>query len=774
MKRIRQPKNNSKRTILLAAILLCLTGFAVYYFGIFKRTHLTSIEISHQLPMGFAKSRQFTAIGKYSDNSSRDITNMVAWRSSDTEIAAISNVDGTRGLVHSRNAGQTTITATDQSTRVVGTTLLNVLDAQLDSISVSPPETTITLGQKQQLTAMGTFSDGKKKEVTQSIIWGSSASSVAFLEDPVGSPGTVTSAATGSTIITAKDPKTGVIGTTSLTVSEARLISFDLSPNNPTIALGTDLPISATGTFSDGSTHEITTGLLWASSNQSVIQINDSAASKGMIHTKSVGSAVITATDPETGLTGSSTISVKKASIVSLSILQKNPVIPLGKTKQFMVRCKYSDGSSHVLKSSVSWSSSNPAVAQFKANGNQAGVAQSKTTGTTNITATAPQTGISTTTTLTIAPPKLVSYVISPRFPSLSLGKIQQLSVNGIFTDQSKKNLTNTSKWSIADPKIAKISNVLDKKGVITSLATGSTTISVKDTQTNISVTTTLIVTAAELVSMSISPAHAIIPLGQKKQLSVTGTLSDGSNIDLTQNVNWMSSNLSVAMVGNTPGQKGNVFSKTTGVSVITIKDPATGIKGTSKISVTSKELVSVNIETENHQIPLGTTLELMAKGLYSDGSIEDITESGNWISETPSVISIKNNSGSKGWITGASIGKSTIRFTDTPSKTSKTLLLTVTPSTLKAILIDPKASAIYLGDLQQFKAIGEYTDGTQKDITELVEWQSSNSILASIRNNTGRKGLATALAVGSSTIIATDRTTQVSGKASITGQVSW
>ena len=170
----------------------------------------------------------------------------------------------------------------------------------------------------------------------------------------------------------------------------------------------------------------------------------------------------------------------------------------------------------------------------------------------------------------------------------------------------------------------------------------------------------------------------------------------------------------------------------------------------------------------------LGLTLALTAKGLFSDGSHDDVTESGNWRSATPSVISILNNPGSKGKITAASIGKSEITFTDTSSGTRKTILLTVVQPRLKAIQIDPKAPAIYLGTLQQFKATGEYTDGSQKDITESVEWKSSNPALASVRNNSGRKGLATSQAVGASIITATDPKTQISGQASLTGRVSW
>jgi trimeric autotransporter adhesin len=593
-----QPKNNSTTTILLTAILICFTGFAVYYFGVLKKTRLISIEISHPLPMEQGKTRQLTAIGQFSDNRSLDITNQVIWRSSDTEIAAISNMDGTRGMVNSSMAGQTTITATDQSTGIVGTTLLKVMDAELASISLLPETLTVIPGQKQQFTAMGTFSDGKKKEITSSVIWGSSASSVAFPEESMKSPGMVTSVSAGTTVITVKDPNTGVTGTASLTVSA-------------------------------------------------------------------------------------------------------------------------------------------PA------------------------------------TSLTVLPAKLLSCEISPRYPSLALGKTQQLTVSGVYTDQSRKDLTRTSIWAVENPEIAKISNDPDQQGVITALAVGSTNIRVKNTETGISATTTLIVTAAEMVTLAISPRHAVIPLGQNKQLSVTGTLSDGSKIDLTQDVNWSSSNLSAAIVGNTPGQKGNVFSRAAGISLITIKDPISGIQETSKISVTSKELVSIRIETEP-QIPLGTTLKLTAKGFYSDGSENEITESGDWSSGTPSVIAVMNQSGSKGRITTISLGESSITFTDTLSKTSKTIELSVTTPRLKAISIDPKTRSIYLGELQQFKAIGEYTDGTKKDITESIEWESSEPILSSIRNNQGRKGLATAHTVGSSIITATDISTKITGKAKITGREKW
>jgi hypothetical protein len=774
MKRKSVPKRNPVSMILLAVILLCIAGFTGYYFGILKRAYLTAIEISHPLPMEFSQSRQLTAFGKYSDDSTRDVTNRIIWHSSDMDVASISNAGGTSGLIVSGNAGKTTITATDPDTGIVGKTVVTVLAARLVSIALRPSELTITLGQKQQIKATGIYANGKQKDISSSVSWSSSAASIAFLEDTLGSPGLVTSAATGSTVITATDPGTGIIGTTSLTVSEAKLISFTLSPDDSQISLGSNFSLSATGSFSDGTSREITAELLWASLNRNVVDVNDTDAGKGLIYTKSAGSATITATDPETGLTGSAAIKVTKANILSLEILQMNPSIPLGENIQFTARCKFTDGSSHVLMDSLDWYSSNSSVAQFSSDTNKKGLAFSKNAGTVKITAKDSQTGKTATTSLNVTPAKLVSYLISPRFPSLAVGKKERLSVTGIYTDQSQKDLTKSSEWSVADQSVAKIANTYEEKGIVTSLSIGSTDISARDPESGKSVTTTLMVTSAELVSLDITPALSSMSLENQKQLFAKGTLSDGSTRDMTADVTWTSSNLSVAMVENTEGQKGNVISKTSGVSIITAKDPVTGIQGTSKISVTGTELMSIHIEPNTQTIPLGLNIQLNAQGLYSDKSIRDITHSATWFSENPSIISISNNPGNKGEIKAKSLGTSIISVKDSATGIIKALPLTVTKASLKAIQISPEQSEIYLGKLQQLKAIGEYTDGSTKDITESLDWQSSEPTLISVRNTPGRKGLATSLAVGSAIIEAMDPETKISGKTSVTGRVDW
>src|SRR5207245_5471100 len=100
----------------------------------------------------------------------------------------------------------------------------------------------------------------------------------------ISNQGLVTSMATGTSTITAT--LGAVSGSTSLTVSTARLVSITISPSNPRIAKGTSIRFTATGTFSDGSTSTSLSGLTWKSSKPNIAQVRGS----GLAHGKKSGS----------------------------------------------------------------------------------------------------------------------------------------------------------------------------------------------------------------------------------------------------------------------------------------------------------------------------------------------------------------------------------------------------------------------------------------------------------------------------------------------------
>jgi hypothetical protein len=116
-------------------------------------------------------TRQFSAIGTYSDSSTVDITESVTWASSATGVATISNTAGSRGLATAVTAGTCTITATDVATSVFDTAALAVTATTLVSIAVTPSSQTILVGQQVQYTAVGTYSDNSTLNITQAVTW---------------------------------------------------------------------------------------------------------------------------------------------------------------------------------------------------------------------------------------------------------------------------------------------------------------------------------------------------------------------------------------------------------------------------------------------------------------------------------------------------------------------------------------------------------------------------------------------------------------------------
>jgi len=76
------------------------------------------------------------------------------------------------------------------------------------------------------------------------------------------------------------------------------LVSLALSPSNPSIALNSvqQLKLTATGTFSDNSTQDLTASVTWNTSNPSVAQVMPIHGVFGVVGTSSVGTATITAT----------------------------------------------------------------------------------------------------------------------------------------------------------------------------------------------------------------------------------------------------------------------------------------------------------------------------------------------------------------------------------------------------------------------------------------------------------------------------------------------
>ena len=349
---------------------------------------LTSIAITPaNLSIAAKATQQFTATGKYSDGSSKDLTASVTWSSSDTAVATIKS----SGVASALAAGSTNITATMNG--VTGTAKLDVTSttATVTAIAVSPAGPTIAAGATQQFAVTATYSDGSKGPLTAGIAWSSSNKAVAA----INSSGLATAIAAGSTTITATANSFGA--TAKLTVNAAvtkTLSSISVTPSTPKVAVGATQQFAATATYSDGTTANVTSSATWASKNTSVATVNSS----GVATAVATGSTTITAT--LSGVSGSASVTVAAAgTLTAITVSPANASFAQGSTQQFTATAQYSDGTTADITSSATWSSSDTSVATISASGLATGV----TTGSTTISASLNSIVGSTGTTVTAA-----------------------------------------------------------------------------------------------------------------------------------------------------------------------------------------------------------------------------------------------------------------------------------------------------------------------------------------------------------------------------------
>jgi hypothetical protein len=169
------------------------------------------------------------------------------------------------------------------------------------------------------------------------------------------------------------------------------IVSLSVTPASPSLVKGQTQQFSAVATYDDGST-KVLSDAVWTTSSVTTMIVN----STGLATALSSGSVTISASS---GIaTGSTTVSIVDSPLTALNISPLNPSLSLAgtRTQQFSATGTFADGSSRDITSSVTWTSSNTAVASIST----IGLASAATEGTSDIKATSGT--ISATTTLTV------------------------------------------------------------------------------------------------------------------------------------------------------------------------------------------------------------------------------------------------------------------------------------------------------------------------------------------------------------------------------------
>jgi uncharacterized protein YjdB len=357
----------------------------------------------------------------------------------------------------------------------------------------------------------------------------------------------------------------GCAGTSSAPPVTVTLDAISVTPSASSIAFGTTQQFKAMGSFSDGSSQDITSSVTWSSSDNTIATISGSGLATPVKH----GLVTIKAT--KSGINGSTGLTITTV-LSSIAVSPSAPTVAFGTTQQFAATGNYDDGTSQDISASVTWSSSDKNVATI----NGAGLVTPVKHGQATITATSGATSGSSGLTVTTA---LASIALAPSTPKVFVGSTVQFTATGNYDDTTSADITSSVQWSSSDDSEATIDH--------TGLATG-----VKGGQPAITATLGLISQSANLNvtalldSISLSPIGPGIVVHAVRSFTATGNFNDGTAQDLTATAGWTSSDVSLATMA------GNVA---TGQSVgpVTIIATSTSANGSAVSGTTALNIVS-------------------------------------------------------------------------------------------------------------------------------------------------------------------------------------
>lgn len=443
---------------------------------------LTSVQVSSTetsgLPVGYF--RQYEALGNYSDNTQKNITNTVTWVSS-TANATISAA----GVTTAVSVGSTGITASSDGKTSPSVTL-DITNAVATELVIERKQNDVDLpfNRYEQLYAFVRFSDNTVLDVTAYASWTSSQTGIITVDNTLYGPtrGEILAVAnTGNSVITATDPNNaGVMTTRTIDVSNATLTEVIVSPaEEVSLPIGVVQEYTAQGLFSDSVTRGIDKSrITWWYNKSDVIARFTADAELTAVK---VGSTSINVVDEATLKFKTLPVKVTDAVLAAIVTVPQGGLpggsvqLPNGRTVEYAAYSVFTDSSVKDVTDNTTFTSSDTSIALPISSRKF----QGKKVGKVTITALDRNTGMEAKPVdLEITSAVLESLTISPITPpELVSGEELQLTVKGAFSDGSSRDLTEEASWYSQDPVTAEVSNVPGRKGLVRAVVAGSVSI---------------------------------------------------------------------------------------------------------------------------------------------------------------------------------------------------------------------------------------------------------------------------------------------------------
>lgn len=571
------------------------------------------------------KSEDVKLTATYPDGSTKDVTTLAEWTSSNEKVA-----DAIQGKITGYAAGTAKITAsygTKSVTIDVDVDLTSKISVEKQSIFFRLADTNKTAS----MTLTASYPNSADVDVTTQAEWTSSNEKVATVYQ-----GKITAVGAGSAAIKATYGDKSV--EIAVDVDTARYLDIKGVEDKLTMSLGDSTKtktLEAKAEYIDGSTEDVTKKATWTSSDADVVYVSEG----GLIAYKS-GTATITVAYG--GKTSKFTVNVDVPDKYQME--QKKASVAIGGKFNAKVLAVYGETSKDVSEE-AEWSSSSEKIAEVDSKGVVTGVAVGKATITAKIGGKS--------LTLPVEVGMASGLEADLNYVVLSAKETQQIVLTATDENGLTQVVTTEATWKSSNSRVADV-----KKGVITANASGKANITAEygsqkvTIQVEVDVITRLVASVPALSMKS----------GDSGEITVTAILGDGTERDVTDKADWKTNSYKVAQV-----TKGKVKAVGYGKAKVTAK------YGSKSVSVAVDVDTLKYLQTDKVTLTMkpGEKVTVVATATYADGSEANVSKPALWTSSKIAAATVKD-----GVIQANGKGKATITVSFAGKKTKVTVVV--------------------------------------------------------------------------------------------------
>ena len=554
-----------------------------------------------------------------------------------------------------------------------------LLPTAVDSITLDKSEIDLFIGDTAELVATVLPEDASDKTVT----WTSSSEGVVTVKE-----GVITATGEGTATVTAKAGDKEATCKVKVSKVFVQVSTITLDRTELALTKGETATLTATVMPEDASDKTVT----WVSSNEEVATVKD-----GIVKAVGDGTVTITATAGAKSATCDVTVTVP---VSGISLDMTTIGLYVDETVTLTATVSPEDATDPT----VTWTSNNEQVAKV-----EDGVVTAVSEGKATITAKAGDKIARCRVTVSIVPIPATEIVLDK--PEIDIVRGETATLVATVTPA---DTTDKISWESDKPGIASVEG-----GVVTAVAKGSATITVRAGEQSATCKVTVIVPVT-----SVSLDQAELAMDKGKTMTLTATVLPEDATDKT--VTWSSSNEKVAVV-----KDGSVTAVADGEAIITAE--AGGKEASCKVTVTTP-VTSVTLDKTELAINKGEKKTLTATVLPGDATDPTVT----WSSGNEKVATVKD-----GVVTAVADGEAIITA-KAGEKEAKCKITVTTPVT--SIALDKTELPVIKGNTATLTSKVLPEDATDPTVT----WSSSDEKVATVSD-----GVITAIADGEATITA-------------------